>query len=64
MANDLTMLRNHLADRKISYISFERLLDVHPRFTEEYIIKLIEKFPNDLRMGKLKGGKAGIKLLE
>ncbi len=64
LENDLKIIKNYFIDRNLTFISFEKLItNVHPRFTETYIMRLIEKFPDDIRRGKIKGNKPGIKLL-
>ena len=63
--NDLIIIQNYLKDRKLSFISFEKLKEnVHSKFSEEYMMKLIEKFPEKIRRSKLKDGKKGIKFLK
>lgn len=61
---DLKIIKNYFKDRNITFISFEKLItNVHPRFTEAYIMQLIEEYPDDIRRGKIRGDKMGIKLL-
>lgn len=65
LTNDLKIIKNYLKDRNITFISFEKLItNVHPRFDENHITKLIEAFPDHIRRGKIKGNKTGIKLLQ
>lgn len=62
--NDLAIIKNYLADRKIKFISFTKLAaNVHRKYTEKYITKIIEKYPRRVRRAKLSGGIPGIKLL-
>ena len=62
--NDLIIIQNYLKDRQLSFISFDKLKEnVHPKFNEEYIMRIIEKFPDKIRRSKIKGGKLGVKML-
>ena len=63
-SNDLRLIQNYMKDRKLSFISFEKMEEnIHPKFSEEYVMRLIEKFPDKIRRGKIKNGKLGIKLI-
>jgi hypothetical protein len=65
MRNDLEIIGRYFADRRISFMSFDGLMSrVHPRFTREYMIELIEQFPANISLGTLKGNVPGIKLLK
>jgi len=60
---DLAVLKNHILDKNFEFMSYEKLLDIDDRFTENRIKELIFIFPNDIRLAKLKNNVKGIKLL-
>lgn len=61
--NMLLVQKNHLLDKGFSFLSFEKILEIDEKFTEEKIKELIFLYPNELRLAKLKGNKKGIKVL-
>ncbi|HSU28431.1 MAG TPA: nucleotide-binding protein [Chitinophagaceae bacterium] len=61
---DLQILFAYISSRKLTAISFEKLKEnVHPKFTEDYVMKIIERHPLLIRRSKLKNSKPGIKIL-
>jgi hypothetical protein len=63
-ANDLKIINSNLGSRNLTMMSFEKLpLLVHPKFTREYILRIIEAYPNKIRLAQLSGGRGGIKLI-
>jgi len=64
ISNDFELFKVHLVHNNLEAISFERIKDIiHPDFTEEYMMKMIEQFPTLIKRTKLKYGKYGIKRL-
>ncbi|MBD1211047.1 MAG: nucleotide-binding protein [Ignavibacteria bacterium] len=62
--NDLLILETYFADNNWSAMSFASIrLRVHPKFTQEYLLKMIEKNPKKIRQCTIIGGKKGIKLM-
>lgn len=63
--NDLKLIAVYCERNSFTMVSFEKLKEmVHPKFTEEYVMTLVEKYPLYIRRCKLKGGVYGIELLE
>ncbi|MCU0360753.1 MAG: toll/interleukin-1 receptor domain-containing protein [Bacteroidia bacterium] len=53
---DLEMIINYMDSKKFRKMSMEKVKEnIHHKFTEDYILALIEKFPNDLTRAKVKG---------
>lgn len=62
--NDLTILFTYLKDKGWTTMSFERIRsNVHPKLTEEYLMKLMDIFPKVIRRCRIKEGVYGIKWL-
>ncbi len=61
--NDLAILKNYILDKNFMFMSFEKIMEIDKRFTENRIKALIFLFPNDIRLAKLKDNKKGIKIL-
>lgn len=60
--NDLRILFAYMDEKNWSTMSFAKIKEnVHPRFTEEHLMKLVETFPLAIRRCKLKDGAFGIK---
>ena len=57
----------HVEAVEITYdpkvLSYEKLLEIDEKLTQERIKKLIFSFPNEIRLAKLKENKKGIKVL-
>lgn len=61
--NDLALIRNYIIDKEFKFMSFEKISEIDKKFTEDKVRNLIVKFPNDIRLAKLKDKKRGIKVL-
>lgn len=62
--NDLKVLISYMQDKDWTMMSFDKIkANVHSKLTEEYLMKLIDIFPETIRRSKIKGGADGIKLL-
>jgi hypothetical protein len=62
--NDLAMLFSYLEDHGWTTMSFEKIKEnVHPKLTEDYLLKLMSIFPKAIRRSKLAGGVYGVKWL-
>ena len=56
---DLRMITNYLDSKKFTKISFDGIRkNIHPKFTDNYILALIEKFPDEITRTKIKGKSA------
>ena len=56
---DLKMITNYLDSKKFKKITFDGVRkNIHPKFTENYILALIEKFPEGITRTKIKGESA------
>lgn len=56
---DLRMITNYLDSKKFTKISFDGIRkSIHPKFTDNYILELIEKFPDEITRTKIKGKSA------
>ncbi len=65
LKNDYEMISVYLADKGWNGISFKTLQEnVHPKFTEEHVMRIMEKFPGKMRRYKLKNERMGIKILK
>jgi CAP12/Pycsar effector protein, TIR domain len=63
--SDLRFLLVYLFDKNLTAMSFEKIQkNVHPKFTEEYVMNIAMKYPHFLRRSILKNGLPGIKLVE
>jgi hypothetical protein len=63
--NDLTMIEVYLKANDWTAVSFRRLEEnVNPKFSEEYVMELVERYPLRIRRSKLKSGEYGIKLVQ
>ena len=63
--NDLKMIDVYLKEYGWTMISFEKLKEnIHPKFSESYVMKIIEKYPLYIRRCKLQEGVYGIKILD
>jgi len=61
---DLKILFATMYSKNLTAISFEKLKEnVHPKFTEDYVMKIVERHPLLVRRSKLGNGKPGIKIL-
>lgn len=61
--SDLQMIERYLVKNKWTMVRFSKLKEmVHPKFTEEYVMGLVEKYPLYLRRCKLRDGVYGIEL--
>jgi hypothetical protein len=64
LKSDFNLLKIYLDDKGWTTISFEKVIEnVHPKFTEDYLMKMVEEFPDKIRRSKIKEGKHGIKLI-
>lgn len=62
--NDIKILQSYMEEKEWTSMSFENIkAHVHPRFTEDHLMKLVDNFPKAVRRCKLKDGIFGIKLL-
>ncbi len=62
--NDLAILFTYLQDKGWVTMSFEKIeSNVHPKLTEEYLMKLMTLYPKAIRRSKLSEGVYGIKWL-
>jgi len=62
--NDLTILFTYLEDKGWTTMSFENIQSiVHPKLTEEYLMKLMDIYPKAIRRCKIREGVYGIKWL-
>jgi len=60
---DLHIIKRYLIDLGWEYISFSKLVEnLDPKYTEDYLMKLVKKFPDQLRRAKVEN-KSGIKIL-
>jgi hypothetical protein len=56
---DLKMITNYLDSKKFSKITFEGIRkNIHPKFTDNYILAVVEKFPEEITRTKMKGVEA------
>ncbi len=60
---DLLVLKNYILDKGFKFMSFEKILEIDNKFTDDRIRELIFLYPNELRLAKLKDNKRGIKIL-
>jgi len=60
---DLLVLKNYILDKGFKFMSFEKILEIDNKFTEDKIRELIFLYPYELRLAKLKDNKRGIKIL-
>ena len=62
--NDMRILFAYMEEKKWTSMSFAKIKEnVHPRFTEEHLMKLVDTYPQAIRRCKLKEGVFGVKLL-
>ncbi|MCC5610867.1 nucleotide-binding protein, partial [Nostoc sp. CHAB 5834] len=62
--NDLKLIEVYCERYNFTMVSFQKLKEmIHPKFTEEYIMALIEKYPLYLRRCKLREGVYGVELI-
>ena len=61
---DLASITNFITDQDYTFMSFERLSELNERYTEERVRELIFAYPTYIRLGKLKGGKKGVRVLQ
>lgn len=62
--NDLAILFTYMEDKGWTTMSFEKIQsNVHPKLTEEYLMKLMDIYPKAIRRSKLSEGVYGIKWL-
>lgn len=62
--NDLSILFTYLHDKRWTTMSFEKIKEnVHPKLTEEYLMKLMSVYPKAIRRSKISEGIYGIKWL-
>lgn len=58
------LIRDYLLERRVSAVSFDRIgrvIDVS--YTPEFLLSVIDYFPDELRLAKIKGGKRGVGLV-
>ena len=60
---DLALIINHIIDQNFTFMGFEQIKEIDKKYTEERVRELMFNFPNHIRLGKLSGGKRGIKIL-
>jgi hypothetical protein len=64
LKQDMAVLQTYMQDRDIKFISFEKLERIFDkRFRTDYIMKMVHKFPDQMRIATLKGERPGIKML-
>lgn len=64
MRKDLHILKKHFEDKGYKSMKFKSIAHfVNPRFTEEYLLKMIEYFPDDIRRCTFEDNLFGIKFL-
>ena len=57
-------IRNYLVGRGNTAISFERIRNViDSSYSDDFLESVIDLFPDDLRLARIKGGKRGVGLL-
>lgn len=62
--NDMQIIFSYMKEKKWTSMSFEKLKEnVHPKFSEEYLMTLVETYPKAIRRCRLKEGVYGIKIL-
>ena len=63
--NDLKMIEVYLSENNWTMVSFQTLKEnIHPKFTETYVMGLVERYPLLIRRCRLRNGTFGIKLLD
>lgn len=62
--NDMKILFTYMEEKNWTTMSFAKIKEnIHPRFTEEHLMKLVDTYPQAIRRCKLKEGVFGVKLL-
>lgn len=57
-------IRNYLIGRGNTAISFGRIRDkIDSSYSDDFLISVIDLFPDDLRLARIKGGKRGVGIL-
>ena len=59
------LVRNYLLGRGRTAISFQRIRDIthESSWTDDFLRQVIDLFPRELRLARIKGGKLGIGLI-
>lgn len=55
------LILGYLQAKDFKMMSFDRIREkFSANYTDDFLVKLVQEFPNELRVAKLKGGKPGI----